>query len=137
MPNAYADAIAKSCLTAEVDYATVDDPYRALPRACLYMAQPEPRDDTWEMGNRRFSCITADRSLRNLIIDGITRQVIAQLPRQSHAKCDERVVAAVTCTGGRPAGATTGAGPKHGMTEPTGTGHAMRLRSDDLRQRHD
>ena len=132
VPNAYADAIAKSCLTAEVDYATVDDPYRALPRACLYMAQPAPRDDTWEMGNQRFSCITADRSLRDLIIDGITRQVIAQLPRQSRAKCDARIIAAVTCTGGRPAGATTGAGPKHGMTEPTVTGRAMRLRSNDL-----
>ena len=136
-PNAYADAIAKSCLTADVDYATLDTPYLALPRACLYMAQPEPRENTWELGHQRFSCITADRSLRRLIIDGITRHVIAHLPRLSHTRCDVRMVAAVTHTRGRPVGATPGAEPKHGITEPTETGRAMRLRSNDLRQRDD
>jgi len=133
-PNAYADAIAKSYLTADVDYATVDAPYLALPRVCLYVAQPTPHEGTWEVGSQQYTCIAADRSLRSLIVDGMTRQILAHLPRQSHGHCDARVATEVTHTQGRPAGATPGAMPRHGVTEPTTTGSALRLRSNDLRQ---
>jgi len=132
VPNAYADAIAKSCLTAEVDYATVDAPYVALPRSCLYATLPTPRDDTWELGSARYSCISADKSLRRVIIEGMTRHVLARLPKLTPERCDARVVGEVTNMRGRPAGATPGAPPRHSVTAPTETGGALRLRSDDL-----
>ena len=135
VPNVYADAIAKSCLTAEVDYATVNAPYTTLPRACLYATQPTPRDDTWELDSAKYSCIAADRSLRRIIIEGMTRHVLARLPRRSRAHCDVRVLGDVMHMQGRPAGATPGATARRSVTAPTETGGALRLRSDDLRQR--
>ena len=134
VPNAYADAIAKSCLTADVDYANVDAPYLALPRACLYATTPTPRDDTWELDGDQYSCIAADKSLRHIIIDGITRHALDRLPKPTQERCDARIVGEVTHMRGRPEGAAPGAPPRRSVTAPTATGGALRLRSNDLRQ---
>jgi len=134
VPNAYADAIAKSCLTADVDYASVDAPFLALPRACLYATTPTPRDDMWELDGDQYSCIAADKSLRHIIIDGITRHALDRLPKPTQERCDARIVGEVTHMRGRPEGAAPGAPPRRSVTAPTATGGALRLRSNDLRQ---
>lgn len=57
-PNAYADAIAKSHLSAEVHADEVDAPLLRLPRACVYAVRaPAAPGRVWEPTMEQRTCV--------------------------------------------------------------------------------
>lgn len=91
-PNAYADAIAKSHLAEPISAAEVDAPFEQLPRACVYAAAPSTVPGMWEPeGTQRF-CVAADRSLRQLIVDGLTRKVLKEWRERATGKAASATV---------------------------------------------
>jgi hypothetical protein len=142
-PNAYADAIAKSHLAEPVDAAAVDAPLLQLPRVCLYATTPPPAaHPAWEPAAMQRTCVAADRSLRRLIVEGLTRRVLAewseQMTQEGRAVSaatpghERRVLAATAQVHARPVGAERGAAAQQGRTLPSATGAALRLRADDM-----
>ena len=112
-PNAYADAAAKSHLAE----APRDVPYdEALPRACVYAVGAGGA----QSGDTRGWMVAADRPLRQLVEEGLTRRERARMRKESRTSgigegpaeegLDRRVLAAMLRTDVRPRGAGAGGG---------------------------
>ena len=136
-PNAYADAAAKSHLAEPPQDVPLNE---ILPRACVYAAATryDARGGGAETGRKKLWMTVADCSLRKLIAERLTVAELQRLRAESttggadaalaNTACDRRVMAAMMRAQERPAGATTGG--RH--VQPTATGRAVRLRTNDM-----
>ena len=138
-PNAYADCCAKSHLAEEPR----DVGFSELPRACTYAISAEhetSQDGGWPK-ERRWG-VAADRPLRQMVIERLTRRVLEEWREGStggavnravaSGQVDRRLLAAVMCMDERPAGAREGAEARGDVRWPTATGMAIRMRADDV-----
>ena len=64
------------------------------PRACVYAVRPPSARGVWEQSAERRFCLAADRSLRRLTIEGLTRHVLDEWRQAASGGVSAEVAAA-------------------------------------------